>query len=99
MRASCVATVSKQREHISSMNMVVQAHLYASIFQVRIRHVPIWADLQNHMVSSDVIECDGGQNTWCIVGYSVHHSRDFSIRHGEDRFAPAPPVLISRCTI
>lgn len=97
MRAGRVAAVSEQRQNISSMNMIVQPHLDASILQVRIGDVPISGNLQNNVVSSNVIKSDGRQNAWCIVRYSIYHFRDLSIRHGKDRFAPAPPILILRC--
>src|SRR6266851_10352511 len=101
MRAGGLAAVPEPSEHIPSTNMIVQPHLYASVLQVRIRHVAIGGNLQNDMVSRNVIECDWGQDPRCIVRYSIRHFRDLSVRHGEDRFSPAPPVvvLIEGCTV
>ncbi len=99
MRTGRVAAVSQEREEVSSMNAVMQPYFDASLLQVGICDVPIRSNLQDDMVPPDVVECDGRQSTRCVVRYSVHDFRDLSIRDGEERFAPAPPVFIARCAI
>src|SRR5258708_6971105 len=101
MSAGGAAAVSEKREHVSAMDTIVQTHFDASILQVGIGHVAVRGNLQDDVVTSDVVEGDRRKNARGIVWDSVHHFGDLSIRHGEDGFAPAPPIVISSegCTV
>jgi len=96
VRAGRVAAVSKHGQRITRMHPIMHPCLDASILQVRVGHVAVGSDLQDHVIASDVVERDRREHAGHVVRDSINNFGDLALGDGEDRLAPAPPVVIAR---
>src|SRR6516164_7590916 len=99
VRASRVAAVPEECERISSVDMVAGSHLDASSLQMSERDETVSCNLQNDVISGNVVQRDRRHNARSVVGKLVHNFRDLPVCYGKNRLAPTPPVFVVSCPV
>src|SRR5271156_3621391 len=100
VRTSCVAAISEPSQNIPTAYVIMDSNLDASRLQVRKRDIAVGGDTNDDVVSRDVIESDRlRQDAGCILRYSIHNLGYFSIRHGKNWLAIAPPIFVARGSV
>src|SRR5690349_19971633 len=95
MRISRLTTVPELAQNRSPPYPIMHAHGDTSILQVSVGYIAVAGNSYHDIIARDVVQRDRlRQYSWCILCDSVHDLCNFSICHGMDRLAVAPPVLV-----